>query len=584
MDFTKVQRVNFAFFQIDEQGNMWGTDSWADPNLLFGPINWNPPGGSRQYCSWDTPTNKVCNYHNYEQGLIHMVHAADAEIYPSLGGWTLSDAFPAMSANANARAKFTQNCIKLIREYDFDGIDIDWEYPGYEDHSGTTEDTGNFRLLLDDVRAALDRLGEETGRFYGLTAALPCGPRHIANMDIAHVASTLSELNLMTYDFHGGFSKTSGINAPMYYQGWGEEDFDVHSCVENWLAGGGSRDKINIGLPFYGRSVGGATGLNQAHSGADMSSWSIDEGTPQYFNIAAKLPFMMTVWDKKTWTPYAYFDNGGIVSFDDENSICVKVQYAIENGLGGFIIWELSGDLMDDLSTPLLDVTNTKLHDPDYNCGEPGVYPEEVQISVPASAPITPTNLVVGPDVTPPSTPANPSGFPGPGSPGTFPTQPIPTFNTVTSPVSLKPSEPAAELPYSQTVDDQPVNGPLANQPMNDQPNDQPMNGQPTNDQPTNDRPKSFLCGDQQGTFDIAESTALDLSFQYEIHRIPGVPVSDAIKELESAVLNGIAEKLNCAEASSVARSLRTNWIEESQQYIMAIESTHADLPEDDSE
>ena len=71
-------------------------------------------------------------------------------------------------------------------------------YTGYDEHSGTPSDTTNFKILLDDVRAALDELGKINGRFYGLTAALPCGPNHIANMDIAHTASVLSELNLMT--------------------------------------------------------------------------------------------------------------------------------------------------------------------------------------------------------------------------------------------------------------------------------------------------------------------------------------------------------------------------------------------------
>lgn len=50
-----------------------------------------------------------------------MVHAAGGEIYPSLGGWTLSDPFPAMAASATARARFAQNCVDLILEYDFDG-------------------------------------------------------------------------------------------------------------------------------------------------------------------------------------------------------------------------------------------------------------------------------------------------------------------------------------------------------------------------------------------------------------------------------------------------------------------------------
>ena len=103
-----------------------------------------------------------------------------------------------MAASPTARATFAQNCVDLIKEYDFDGIDIgkiihaislycgrrklsltlllrsslylDWEYPGFEAHSGTPQDRENFKLLLNEVRARLDELGAETGRFYGLTA------------------------------------------------------------------------------------------------------------------------------------------------------------------------------------------------------------------------------------------------------------------------------------------------------------------------------------------------------------------------------------------------------------------------------
>jgi GH18 family chitinase len=110
-----------------------------------------------EHCSWDTPTAKVCKTHFYEQGLIHLVHAAGAEIYvryecilccfwlkthrkwhltfladldttlpinkmqPSLGGWSLSDPFPAMAANEQSRLNFADNCIKLVEEMNFDG-------------------------------------------------------------------------------------------------------------------------------------------------------------------------------------------------------------------------------------------------------------------------------------------------------------------------------------------------------------------------------------------------------------------------------------------------------------------------------
>lgn len=122
--YLPLNTRNFAFFQTDVNGNIWGTDSWADPNLLFGPYNWNPSEDDAEYCSWDTASTKNCKSHHYEEGLIYLAHKQGAEVYPSLGGWSLSDPFPAMSADPEARMKFVQNCIDLIIDYNFDGIDI----------------------------------------------------------------------------------------------------------------------------------------------------------------------------------------------------------------------------------------------------------------------------------------------------------------------------------------------------------------------------------------------------------------------------------------------------------------------------
>jgi hypothetical protein len=85
----------------------------ADPQLLFGPYNDNAPMNDPKHCSWDAANVKNCNHHDYKQGLIHRVHDAGAEIYPAIGGWTLSNAFPAMAANAAARTNFAQQCVDL---------------------------------------------------------------------------------------------------------------------------------------------------------------------------------------------------------------------------------------------------------------------------------------------------------------------------------------------------------------------------------------------------------------------------------------------------------------------------------------
>ena len=80
LDFSKVTIVNFAFFQPDADGNLYGTDSWADPNVLYGPYNYNPSDSSTSApdykCHWSGPNQKSCDHHHLDQGLIGLVHAA----------------------------------------------------------------------------------------------------------------------------------------------------------------------------------------------------------------------------------------------------------------------------------------------------------------------------------------------------------------------------------------------------------------------------------------------------------------------------------------------------------------------------
>jgi chitinase len=181
----------------------------------------------------------------------------------------------------------------------------------------------------------------------------------------------------ITQDFFGAWDNVTGVDSPLYPQGFGSDEFSIDRCVQNYMDLGVPKEKLHIGLPFYGRSFKHATGLNQPHGGNDVASWPDDDGTPQvratmisqanylytvvpylilnatipqYFNIYAKLPQMIQVRDNKSKTQYAYTSRleqpglqlpEGLVSFDDERAICDKVHYAQTHDLGGFIIWEL---------------------------------------------------------------------------------------------------------------------------------------------------------------------------------------------------------------------------------------------------
>jgi hypothetical protein len=128
------------------------------------------------------------------------------------------------------------------------------------------------------------------------------------------------------------------------------------------------------------------------------------------FNIKSKLSGFTSVRDEQTKTQYAYNDSG-FVSYDDERAICDKTEYAMDNNLNGFIIWEISGDLMPDLSTPLLDATNNRLNKPDVRCGPVGPAP----LNAPKPPPTTPTAPVSVPNLPTNNDPAqnlNPTPIP----------------------------------------------------------------------------------------------------------------------------------------------------------------------------
>lgn len=136
------------------------------------------------------------------------------------------------------------------------GIDIDWEYPGYEPHGGSPRDRGNFNKLLLAVREALNAYQARTGDAplgggaFGLTAALPCGPANIAFLDVQFLSQVLDGMNLMTFDFHNEAEGVTGANSPLYDQEWdAEKGLSVDGCVQNYYEGGAWEEagKISIG-------------------------------------------------------------------------------------------------------------------------------------------------------------------------------------------------------------------------------------------------------------------------------------------------------------------------------------------------
>ena len=78
----------------------------------------------------------------------------DLKIFLSIGGWTFSDngtvtqpLFGEISADEGKRTKFAQNVLHFLEQYNYDGVDIDWEYPGAPDRFVSLALHGNKKPL-----------------------------------------------------------------------------------------------------------------------------------------------------------------------------------------------------------------------------------------------------------------------------------------------------------------------------------------------------------------------------------------------------------------------------------------------------
>src|SRR5258708_6676187 len=138
----------------------------------------------------------------------------------SVGGWSWSNRFSDVAATAATREVFANSAVDFLRKYQFDGIDLDWEYPvggGLAGNSYRPADKQNHTLLLQAVRDKLNTAGTADGKHYLLTIASGASPTYIQNTELSNIASIVNWINIMTYDFHGGFDPISGNNAALTF-------------------------------------------------------------------------------------------------------------------------------------------------------------------------------------------------------------------------------------------------------------------------------------------------------------------------------------------------------------------------------
>lgn len=266
IQFDKLTHINFAFAIPEKTG-----------------------GGLAALRNWDRLT-----------ALVKKAHANNVRVFISIGGWSIGDGggddarFHRLAADPAERDYFVQNTMELVRRFELDGVDMDWEYPDVENRSA--EDNV---ILMRQLRDSLHAEGKE------LTAAVV----HYGNQGEGtkdEIFEIVDWLNLMAYDDDKG--------QPVPHSPYSLAEKSINYWVKER---GLPAHKAVLGLPFYGK--------------------------PRRDNLSRYNELLAAGADPMK-------DEFDSVFYNGINTIRKKTELARREGLGGVMIWEISQDVNDERS------------------------------------------------------------------------------------------------------------------------------------------------------------------------------------------------------------------------------------------
>lgn len=304
----------------------------------------------------------------------------------SVGGWTLSEGFYWMAGNTARRKAFVDSIVHFLERFDFDGVDIDWEYPatdGSVPGASGPNDAANYAALIQELRAGLDWLTTKTGKKYRLSSAIPAGLGRLEKINWGNVHPYLDRLYVMTYDLTGAWEREISHHTPLYINSsaTGSSAGTSADWTLNYLLGVGvPANKLMIGAANYHRAkatvpgdireytnglAGSTTAGNSNWAGAQLilgiagvGSWEagVIEGYDLYQNFLdreLKPRNGYTLYtDKIANADYLVHEGiGSFISIETPRTVALKTKYAKSKGLAGIFFWMAEQDNGYNLNT-----------------------------------------------------------------------------------------------------------------------------------------------------------------------------------------------------------------------------------------
>ncbi|KAI8049148.1 glycosyl hydrolases family 18-domain-containing protein [Gilbertella persicaria] len=398
ISFNKYTHINYAFAILNNQDNL---PSFPDNEVVESSL----------------------------PNLVNMAHGNQTKVLLSIGGWTGSKRFSPMVATPESRKKFIDWNLDFIKKFNTDGVDLDWEYPARQ-AAGCNEfsenDTDNYLLLLQELRQALDtKFPDEHKEISMAVYVQPFLKWGTPMTDLSPFVPYFDHVNLMTYDMNGAWGSTTGPNAPLRAQ----EGFSYVNSIRDWKAAGVPSNKITAGLAFYGRSIKAQVDMTQAPTNqfqaseigapqgdADDGIWAdpyCESEPASYSGIWKWTNFrkqgllkddLVTPgegwhrqWDNTTQTPWLFNPSTKhYISYDDPQSLILKVEHAVCENLAGVMVWDIhqdNGELLDTIHKIHNTTCPTTVDTEDEADNDAAIAEEEEEDMVHWSGPLVSSSL-----------------------------------------------------------------------------------------------------------------------------------------------------------------------------------------------
>lgn len=264
------------------------------------------------YMTKYSTTNVYENVENEGIAYVNWAHGNGYQVWPMFTNSNMSETSKMLS-DYKSRENVINQIIKYIKQYNLDGINIDFE--------GMYEtDKDNFSRFLIEIRPRLN----EIGAVLSVDVTAPDGaPEWSLCYDRYTIGKVADYVMFMAYDQYGVSATKAGTTAG---HNWVEANVKKFLGQEEVKA-----EKIILGIPFYTRVW--------KENNGNVTSNVVNIG-----NVNNVIPSDATkTWDEDLQQYYVEYKKGGAtykIWVEDEKSIEAKLDLVSKYNLGGAAYWE----------------------------------------------------------------------------------------------------------------------------------------------------------------------------------------------------------------------------------------------------